>query len=158
MTDERIKVLQECIDLMERKSRDYQNPNSSVRQAQHYRRGVGTIHDMIEQKLLRARSLVETAEQTPEVTPNFESLEDTYKDIINYCSFAVTFIRGKMDGQEAERDMFNRVSRINRVSVKTYATANCDQFVYSSAILAKKESAGLDPKSGGSDDPSLPPT
>ncbi len=69
----------------------------------HYRRGIDTIHDMIWQKMLRAQSLLETSEH-----PKFESLEDTYKDIINYCSFAVSYMRGKMDGQDPEKDMFNR--------------------------------------------------
>lgn len=104
MTTEResVKVLQECMDLQIRKSQDYQNPNSNIVQAMHYRRGVDTIHDMVWQKLLRAQSLLESAGD-----PNFESLEDTYKDMINYCSFAVAYIRGKMEGQDPERDMFN---------------------------------------------------
>ena len=100
---ESTKVLQECIDLQIRKSSDYQNENSNIRQAMHYRRGVDTIQDMIHQKLLRAQSLLESGE-----TPNFESLEDTYKDIINYSSFAVSYIRHGMDGQSADRDIFNR--------------------------------------------------
>jgi len=104
---ESVKVLGECAELQLKKSQDYQNEASTVKQAQHYRRGVSTIHDMIEQKLLRARSLLETAEQGGG-SVNFESLEDTYKDIINYCSFAVSFQRGKMNGQDPDRDFLNR--------------------------------------------------
>ena len=62
------------------KSQDYQNDGSSVVQAMHYRRGIDTIHDVILGKLHRATSLLESHN-----SPNFESLEDTYKDIINYC-------------------------------------------------------------------------
>jgi len=58
---------------------------------------------MIHQKLLRAQSLLEA-----DGDPKFESLEDTYKDMINYCSFAVSYIRGQMEGQDPDRDMFNR--------------------------------------------------
>lgn len=105
---ESVKVLQECIDLQVRKSQDYQNPNSNIKQAMHYRRGVSSIHDMIAQKLLRAQSLIEPQENGENRAPNFESLEDTYKDLINYASFAVSFIRGKMEGQDTTRDMFNR--------------------------------------------------
>ena len=94
-TKESIKVLKECIDLQVKKSQDYQNPKSNIKQAMHYRRGVDTIHDMIHQKLLRAQSLLEA-----DGNPNFESLEDTYKDMINYCSFAVSYMRGKMEGQD----------------------------------------------------------
>jgi len=103
---ESVKVLQECIDLQNKKSQDYQNPNSNIVQAMHYRRGVDTIHDMIWQKLLRAQSLLES-----EGDPKFESLEDTYKDLINYASFAVSYIRGQMEGQDTNRDMFNKVKK-----------------------------------------------
>ena len=103
-----IKVLQECVDLQNKKSQDYKNPNSNIVQAMHYRRGVDTIHDMIWQKLLRAQSLIES-----EGDPKFESLEDTYKDLINYASFAVSYIRGQMDGQNTSRDIFNKVKNGN---------------------------------------------
>lgn len=104
MTDkESVKVLKECIDLQLSKSDDYQNPNSNVVQAMHYRRGVDTIHDIMAQKMLRAQSILESNRD-----PNFESLEDTYKDLINYASFAVSYMRGQMDGQTPDRDMFNR--------------------------------------------------
>jgi len=100
---ESVKVLKECIDLQLSKSDDYQNPNSNVVQAMHYRRGVDTIHDIMAQKMLRAQSILESNRD-----PNFESLEDTYKDLINYASFAVSYMRGQMDGQSKDRDMFNR--------------------------------------------------
>ena len=100
---ESVKVLKECIDLQLSKSDDYQNPNSNVVQAMHYRRGVDTIHDIMAQKMLRAQSILESNRD-----PNFESLEDTYKDLINYASFAVSYMRGQMDGQTKDRDMFNR--------------------------------------------------
>lgn len=109
-TPESVKILHECVDLQLKKSQDYQNPNSNVRQADHYRRGVGTIHDMIWQKLLRAQSLIEAAEQGHR--PNFESLEDTYKDVINYASFAVSYARGRMQGQDPKRDFLNRVKTV----------------------------------------------
>ena len=99
---ESVKVLKECIELQNKKSQDYQSKESNVTQAMHYRRGVDSIHDIIQGKCYRAQSLLESGGD-----PNFESLEDTYKDIINYCSFAVSYMRGKMEGQQPERDMFN---------------------------------------------------
>lgn len=104
---ESVRVLNECIEVQLRKSQDYQNPDSNVLQAMHYRRGVDTIHDAIQGKLYRAQSLLESG-RTGE--PNFESLEDTYMDLINYASFAVSYMRGKMEGQDPDRDMFNRRS------------------------------------------------
>ena len=104
MTNEResVKVLQECIDLQIRKSQDYQNPNSNVVQAMLFR-SVDSIHDTMHGKMLRAQSLLESGSAA-----NFESLEDTYKDLINYASFAVSYIRGKMEGQDPNRDYLNR--------------------------------------------------
>ena len=99
---ESVKVLKECIELQNKKSQDYQSKESNVTQAMHYRRGIDSIHDIIQGKCYRAQSLLESGGD-----PNFESLEDTYKDIINYCSFAVSYMRGKMEGQQPERDMFN---------------------------------------------------
>jgi hypothetical protein len=109
MTVEResVKVLQECIDLQLKKSQDYQNPNSNVVQAMHYRRGVDSIHDTMHGKMLRAQSLLESGSAA-----NFESLEDTYKDLINYASFAVSYIRGKMEGQDPNRDYLNRPKNV----------------------------------------------
>ena len=103
MEKESLKVLQECADMQIKKSQDYQSDGSNVTQSMHYRRGVDTIHDVILGKVMRATSLLESGNN-----PNFESLEDTYKDLINYSSFAVSYIRGKMEGQQPGRDMFNK--------------------------------------------------
>ena len=108
MQKESILVLQECAELQSKKSEDYQNPNSQVKQAMHYRRGVDSIHDTMHGKMLRAQSLLESGEAS-----NFESLEDTYKDLINYASFAVSYIRGKMEGQEPELDYLNRPKNVD---------------------------------------------
>jgi hypothetical protein len=105
MTDkESVKVLKECMDLQIKKSQDYQNPNSNVKQAMHYRRGIDSIHDIMQGKMYRAQSLLESKS----ANPNFESLEDTYKDLINYASFAVAWLRKGIDGQEQDRDIFNQ--------------------------------------------------
>jgi hypothetical protein len=106
-TKESIKVLEECAAVQKKKGADYQNPNSNVKQAMHYRRGIDSIHDLLQGKLYRAQSLLEAA-HTPNQAPNFESIEDTYMDLINYASFAVEYLRGKMDGQDPNRDIFNR--------------------------------------------------
>ena len=104
MTDrESVNVLQECIDLQLKKSQDYQNPNSNVVQAMHYRRGIDTIYDIMHGKMIRVQSLLESGS-----TPNHESIEDSFKDLINYASFAVSYLRGNMEGQDPERDMFNK--------------------------------------------------
>lgn len=99
-----IEVLQECINLQNKKSEDYQNPNSNVTQAMHYRRGIDSIHDILQTKLYRAQSLLESKRSDE---ANFESLEDTYMDLINYASFAVAWLRKGIPGQDPNKDIFN---------------------------------------------------
>lgn len=105
---ESIKVLRECIELQDKKSRDYQNPNSGISQADYYPSGCLTIHDIMHAKMLRIRSVMEAMQNDPTYEPNFESLEDSGKDLINYASFFVAYLRGKVDGQDAKRDFMNR--------------------------------------------------
>lgn len=104
---ESVSVLRECVDLQLKKSQDYQNPNSKIRQADYYPSGVRTIHEIMHAKMLRAQSVMEAMENDPEYSQNFESLEDSYKDLINYASFAVAYLRGGIDGQDDKKDMFN---------------------------------------------------
>lgn len=103
-----VEFLLKCANLQLKKSRDYQNPNSSVRQADYYPTGVKTIDEILHAKKLRLRSLIETAETDPGSTPNFESIEDTLMDLVNYASFMAAYINGKIDGQQENRDLFNR--------------------------------------------------
>lgn len=103
------KVLLEAAELQERKGRDYQNPNSSVVQNDYYPRGVWSIMDIINAKYLRMVSVLETMEQGGSV--NFESVEDSAVDLINYASFMVAYMRGEIDGQEPDKNIFNRPNR-----------------------------------------------
>ena len=105
---ESIKVLQECAEIQDKKSRDYQNPNSRIRQADYYPRGILSIMELINTKTIRLWSVLEAMENDPNYEPNFESIEDSLKDLINYSSFAVAYSRGKIDGQDTNRDFLNR--------------------------------------------------
>lgn len=105
---ESLKVLQEAADLQTRKSQDYQNPNSRIRQADHYPHGCATILDMAYQKLIRMYSVMEAGDN-----PKFESLEDSAIDAINYLSFFVSYLRGQMEGQSSDRDFLNRVKQMD---------------------------------------------
>jgi hypothetical protein len=103
---ESLKVLEEAAALQVRKGQDYQNVNSRIRQADHYPRGCSTILDMVHQKITRMYSVMEKAELGHDT--NYESLEDSAIDAINYLSFFVEYSRKKMDGQNIKNDMFNR--------------------------------------------------
>ena len=106
---EAVEVLKECITTQLKKAEDYQSSASSVLQAMHYRRGIDTIHDAIQGKILRAQSLIEKAAANGNVVATeFEALEDSYADCINYCAFAVSWLRGKMEGQNPGNDIFNK--------------------------------------------------
>jgi hypothetical protein len=105
---ESLKVLQECAEIQAKKSNDYQNPNSRIVQADYYPRGVSTILDIIHGKVLRLRSVTEAMELDPSYVPNFESVEDSAKDLINYASFLVAYSRGQIPGQNPSNDFLNR--------------------------------------------------
>jgi len=107
---ESLKVLQECAEIQVKKSNDYQNERSRIRQADYYPRGILSIMELINTKTIRLWSVLEAMESDPDYQPNFESIEDSLKDLINYASFAVAYSRGKIDGQDPERDFLNRVT------------------------------------------------
>lgn len=105
MSEEResIKVLLEAVELQRKKSADYQSAASSVKQADYYPSGARTIYEVVWGKMLRMKSLMESG-----ADPNFESLEDSAIDSINYLSFFVAWLRGAVPGQLPDRDIFNR--------------------------------------------------
>jgi hypothetical protein len=131
MTQQResIKVLQECIDLQVKKSNDYQNPTSTIKQAHYYTRGAASIFDIMHTKMLRIRSVMEAMENDPNYNANFESIEDSAKDLINYSSFLVSFMRGKIDGQDPSLDFLGRPKVQETANNQTYLFENGDEYV-----------------------------
>ena len=123
---ESIKVLQECAEIQDKKSRDYQNENSRIRQADYYPRGILSIMELINTKTIRLWSVLEAMENDPNYEPNFESIEDSLKDLINYSSFAVAYSRGKIDGQTEDRDFLNRKLELKPSTVKEILDADSE--------------------------------
>jgi len=105
---ESIKVLDECKEIQLKKAQDYQNPNSSIKQADYYPNGCASILDMMHTKMLRLRSVIEALQNDPGYVENFESIEDSAKDLINYASFFVEYYRGKMEGQDTNKNFLNK--------------------------------------------------
>jgi hypothetical protein len=105
---ESLKVLQQAAEIQTRKSNDYQNPNSRIKQADYYPRGCASILDVMNGKILRIQSVMEAMENDPDYKPNFESMEDSAVDLINYASFFVAYMRGGIEGQSDDRDFLNR--------------------------------------------------
>lgn len=94
-----------CCLLQSKKANDYQNSESKVTQASYYSwNGIYDNYYMIHIKATRLKSLVES-----DVASTFESRADTIMDIINYLSFAVSWLNGKMEGQSDKFDIFLRM-------------------------------------------------
>ena len=100
------QILLEAADIQEKKGQDYNNDVSRVSQADYYEHGVWTILDIIKAKYLRMVSVLETQEAGG--NPNYESVEDSALDMINYASFVVAYMRGQIPGQSPDRDIFNK--------------------------------------------------
>ena len=105
---ESLKALEEAAAIQNKKSNDYQNVESRIKQAQYYPHGCATILDLIHSKVLRMYSVMEAMENDKNYQPNFESLEDSAIDLINYGSFFVSYMRGKMEGQDPTRNFLNK--------------------------------------------------
>tara|TARA_R100001377_G_scaffold18781_1_gene9723 strand:+ start:117 stop:539 length:423 start_codon:yes stop_codon:yes gene_type:complete len=109
---ESIRVLQECAEVQTKKGSDYQNEHSRIRQVDYYPNGVATLLDIMHAKMLRMQSVVAAMQSDPSYEANFESIEDSAKDLINYATFVVEYTRGKMDGQKPDHDFLNRPMKI----------------------------------------------
>lgn len=106
-----LDILQECIDLMAAKSDDYCFPGSTVKPADYYPRGIDSLLETIDcSKQLRQTSILD--KMRAGIPVNFEGLEDTLKDRINYLAIAIEWVRGDMDGMEPGRDIFNRPTEV----------------------------------------------
>tara|TARA_B100001173_G_C15859427_1_gene492299 strand:+ start:314 stop:658 length:345 start_codon:yes stop_codon:yes gene_type:complete len=103
-----LEVLKKAAEIVNKKGNDYQNPNSRVRQADYYPRGCSTILDIMFGKILRMQSLLEAYEADPVHEANYESLEDSAIDLINYSAFFAAYLTGDIDGQDPNRDFLNR--------------------------------------------------
>jgi hypothetical protein len=101
-----IKALENAIDLQLTKGADY-NGKGIVKQAEYYPRGIISIHEMMNAKMLRIKSVMYQALEGS-TSPNHESLQDSVTDLINYASFFIEYLNKGMEGQDQNKDIFNR--------------------------------------------------
>lgn len=99
-------LLSQAAELQERKSLDYQSESSTVVQNDYYIHGVYSILDIVNAKVLRTRSVLAKMEHGEGA--NFESVQDSMLDLINYASFLIAYLDGEIEGQRPDRDIFNR--------------------------------------------------
>jgi len=85
-----IQILKDAAELKERKSKDYQGGKWS--EADYFPFGHESYIHMLWTKILRIRNVAE-AEET-----NFESLEDSLLDIINYAAMYAAWIENEKEG------------------------------------------------------------
>ncbi len=86
------QILKDAAELKEQKSKDYQGGKWS--EQDYFPFGDQSYMHMIHTKYLRMRNIMETK------NPNFESLEDTLIDMINYCAMYAAWLENKkMDGE-----------------------------------------------------------
>jgi hypothetical protein len=136
---ESLKALEEAATIQNKKSNDYQNVESRIKQAQYYPHGCATILDLIHSKVLRMYSVMEAMENDKNYQPNFESLEDSAIDLINYGSFFVSYMRGKMEGQDPTRNFLNKkVTETERLWPETFAQVSDNVYVGTDTSLAIK--------------------
>ena len=144
-----VGILMEAARLMSAKARDY---NATVPQAHYYPNGLWTLLDTIHGKRLRACSVLGAMESDPNYEPNFDSLEDSFVDMINYAAFSIAFIRGELNGQDLQRcGLTSNMPVDNPVGVKPPAQ------IYSGGIVplsedtdtAKEASTGYNPYGPG---------
>ena len=84
------QILKDAAALKELKSKDYQGGKWT--EEDYFPFGDQSYMHMIHTKYLRMRNIME-AEET-----NFESLEDTLIDMINYCAMYAAWLENQKDG------------------------------------------------------------
>lgn len=82
-----IQILQDAANLKKQKSEDYQG--GKWEEEDYFPFGDISYMHMIHTKYLRMRSIMEND------NPNFESLEDTLIDMINYCAMYCAYLENK---------------------------------------------------------------
>ena len=91
MSDKAAEILKEAADLKVKKSKDYQSGMWSEKD--YFPFGDTSYIHMMWTKMLRIRSVAEKKDV------NFESLEDSLLDMINYSAMYIAFLRSKDSGE-----------------------------------------------------------
>ena len=93
MSDKAAEILKEAADLKVKKSKDYQS--EMWKESDYFPFGDTSYIHMMWTKMLRIRSVAEKKDV------NFESLEDSLLDMINYSAMYIAYLRSKDSGETA---------------------------------------------------------
>jgi len=91
MSDKAAEILKEAADLKVKKSKDYQS--GMWKESDYFPFGDTSYIHMMWTKMLRIRSVAEKK------NVNFESLEDSLLDMINYSAMYIAYLRSKDSGE-----------------------------------------------------------
>jgi predicted HAD superfamily Cof-like phosphohydrolase len=103
-----VTALFQCIAMQFKKNEDYDSAESGIKRMDYFIHGINDLEYEMHKKELRFRSVLARVRAGKE--PNFESLRDTLQDKINYESFGISMIDGRLEGQEPLSlfDIFNQ--------------------------------------------------
>ena len=107
-----LNILKNDADLIDKKGNDYQNPKYRIIQEDYYSNGAQTILDIMTGKVNRMHSVLDAMRDDEQYVENFESLHDSAVDLINYAAFFAAYLDYDIDGQDPDRDIFNRIKDI----------------------------------------------
>jgi hypothetical protein len=88
---EYLSLLDNAMTLVTKKQEDYQSATSTITLADYFPFGHKSYVQMLHTKVTRLRSLVEAI--VAGIEPNFESIEDSVNDLINYAVFYLKFLK-----------------------------------------------------------------
>ena len=91
------KVLEECVDLMVRKGKDYQG--GSVCDDDYYPHGWKSFDTMLTTKMLRFRSVMEQQGHV-----NYDTADDCLRDLINYAACCVVWLNRHSQQEHLENE------------------------------------------------------
>ena len=103
LNDRAKEILEEQKQVLDNKGKDYQNPNSSITDADYYKWDKVPGMTMMQTKLLRYASVIEGGNN-----PNHEGATDSLRDLINYAARTLAYL----ETQEGKTNMTNNTSNI----------------------------------------------
>lgn len=99
MTRESVKaILDPMVELLVKKNQDYHGASFDL--------GITGNLVHIWDKVSRLKNMIENAKNGKQ--PNFESIEDTYRDLIGYCVIGLHILEGEKNHGEVSVDEFKK--------------------------------------------------
>jgi len=102
-----IRVLCEYMTFAQDKNHDYNGTDPEFQHAAYYPNGINDIIYEISKKVKRIRRGLRRLEESG-LPPKTEGLDDSFRDISIYSAIGASYLRGDLEGQSRDRDIFNK--------------------------------------------------